>query len=453
MSRIVGPMSVTCVNCERRPPLSLIRCGQRTTSGLRVPPRCEAICLPHWNGVLLAHAHADGVVRVHHLGTPRLQPAPLQRELHLFLVGQREAVEHRSLVERSGWGAFQAGAVIPPDPDHDRVIELAHRLDRVQQPADVMVGVLRVARVHLHLAREHALAVLIQRIPGGHRLVARREDRVGRDHAELLLALERLLAKLVPALIEPPLVLLRPLLPDVMRRMAATGRVVQAPRLLGVMAANAVQPVDRLVGHRLWEVERLAVLTLLNPDELLVLGDHRVELTGLGSQETPVVIEPPAVRPVVKRTGRALLLLRRQMPLTDRRRRVPVLLQHLRERRRVLRQHRRITGESTRGFGDAPHPHRVMVTPRQQRRPRRRAHRRHVETVVPQPLRSDPVVIRGIDRAAERARIAKAGVVDQHHQHVRSTLRRLHVPDLLPARLRTTERLVRDAAEGWTADR
>ena len=55
-----------------------------------------------------------------------------------------------------------------------------------------------------------------------------------------------------------------------------------------------MQPIDRLVGHRLREVERLPVLSLLNADELLVLGDHRVELTGLRSQETPVVIEPPA---------------------------------------------------------------------------------------------------------------------------------------------------------------
>ncbi len=32
--------------------------GQATTIGSRVPPRWLAICLPHWNGVLLACAHA-----------------------------------------------------------------------------------------------------------------------------------------------------------------------------------------------------------------------------------------------------------------------------------------------------------------------------------------------------------------------------------------------------------
>jgi hypothetical protein len=47
-------------NWVRIPPLSLIRFGQEMTSGLRVPPKCEAICLPHWKGVSMAHAHPTG---------------------------------------------------------------------------------------------------------------------------------------------------------------------------------------------------------------------------------------------------------------------------------------------------------------------------------------------------------------------------------------------------------
>ena len=30
--------------------------GHCTTIGLRVPPRCEPTCLPHWKGVAPAHA-------------------------------------------------------------------------------------------------------------------------------------------------------------------------------------------------------------------------------------------------------------------------------------------------------------------------------------------------------------------------------------------------------------
>ena len=57
-SRIVGATSITWVNGVRRAPASLMWAGQWTTMGLRVPPRCEPTCLPHWNGVFPAHAQA-----------------------------------------------------------------------------------------------------------------------------------------------------------------------------------------------------------------------------------------------------------------------------------------------------------------------------------------------------------------------------------------------------------
>ena len=57
-SRMVGPMSMQWVNCERRSPSASIRLGHATTIGLRVPPRWLAICLPHWNGVFPACAQA-----------------------------------------------------------------------------------------------------------------------------------------------------------------------------------------------------------------------------------------------------------------------------------------------------------------------------------------------------------------------------------------------------------
>ncbi len=51
-------MSMQWVNWEHSAPASLIRAGQETTMPLRVPPRCEATCLPHWKGALPAHAQA-----------------------------------------------------------------------------------------------------------------------------------------------------------------------------------------------------------------------------------------------------------------------------------------------------------------------------------------------------------------------------------------------------------
>ena len=37
-----------------------MRAGQVMTIGLRVPPRWEATCLTHWNGVLPAQAQPTG---------------------------------------------------------------------------------------------------------------------------------------------------------------------------------------------------------------------------------------------------------------------------------------------------------------------------------------------------------------------------------------------------------
>ena len=55
-SRMVGAMSITWVNWERRPPASSMPFGQCTTVPLRVPPQCEATCLVHCSGVFMAQA-------------------------------------------------------------------------------------------------------------------------------------------------------------------------------------------------------------------------------------------------------------------------------------------------------------------------------------------------------------------------------------------------------------
>ena len=80
-------------------------------------------------------------------------------------------------------------------------------VDRVDQTADVVVGVLEEAGVDLHLAREHGLQLDRHVIPGGDLVVPGRELGVGRDHAECLLSSERLVAERVPPLVELALVL------------------------------------------------------------------------------------------------------------------------------------------------------------------------------------------------------------------------------------------------------
>ncbi len=50
-SRIVGTTSITWWNWWRMPPASLMRLGQAIAMPLRVPPKCDATCLVHLNGV------------------------------------------------------------------------------------------------------------------------------------------------------------------------------------------------------------------------------------------------------------------------------------------------------------------------------------------------------------------------------------------------------------------
>ena len=149
-------MSMTWVNCERSPPCS--RMPLRPVDDHRVAGAAEV------RGDLLAPVEravagpgpCRRVVRPHHVAAPGLEAAPLERELELLLVGQRDPVQRRQLVERAGQRALHAGAVVAPDVDHEGVVELAHLLDRVDHAADVPVGVLAEARVHLHLPRVEA---------------------------------------------------------------------------------------------------------------------------------------------------------------------------------------------------------------------------------------------------------------------------------------------------------
>ena len=338
--------------------------------------------------------------------------------------------------------ALHARAVVAPDPDHERVVELAHLLDLGEQPADVPVRVLGVTGVDLHLARVQPLLRLTQGIPLRERVVLR-QLRVVRDNAELLLARERLLADSVPALVELAFVLVRPLGRHLVGSVAAPGRVVHEPGTARPLGAHSPQPVDGFLGHVVWEVVRLVVLALWNTLDLLVLGDQRVVLARLAAEEAPVVVEPEAGRPAVEGPGRALLVVGRQMPLADGGGHIAVLLQDPRERRAVAGDGGVVAGERARELGDEAEADSVLVASREHRRPRWRAHRGDVEAVVAQSLVGHAREVRRVDRASERARVAKAGIVDQHEQHVRSALRRLDVHRLVPVRLRSLERLLR----------
>ena len=143
---------------------------------------------------------------------PGIDAAVLVDQLELLLGLDVDAVQERHLVERARRRPLEAGAVVAPDVEDQRVVEVAHLLDGVEEAADVPVGVVHEAGVDLHLPRVELLRGVVERVPGVEEIGPLGQHCVLRDHAELLLALEDLLADLVPALVELALVLVGPLL-------------------------------------------------------------------------------------------------------------------------------------------------------------------------------------------------------------------------------------------------
>ena len=197
----------------------------------------------------------------------------------------------------------------------------------------------------------------------------------------------------------------------------------------------------------------LVVELLRGADDLLVLRETGVPLARPATQDPVEVVEPPAVRPAVERPCGTLLAVRCQVPLADRRRAVAVVPEDPGQGRAVPREVGGIAGEPTRELADRAEPHRVVVPPGQQCRPRRRAQRGDVEAVVAQATLGQPRVVGRLDRSAERARVAEPRIVDEHQQHVGGPVRRPRVLDQVPVGLGAGESLVDDSRERLAPDR
>ncbi len=162
--------------------------------------------------------------------------APDVVPFHLIVDRHRDAVEERDFVGRAERAALGAGAVVAVDVDDERVVELAHVLDGLDDAADLVVVVGRIGGEDFHLLDEELLLL-------GRAVIPVLEDirRPGlqlgvlRDHAEPLLVLEDPLAQLVPAVVEEVHVadLLHPFLGRMMRRVRGAGRVLDEERLAG----------------------------------------------------------------------------------------------------------------------------------------------------------------------------------------------------------------------------
>ena len=330
----------------------------------------------------------------------------------------RHPVEVGQLVEGAVHRAFGGGAVVTDDVVDDRVVEDLEVLEGVDDPADVVVGVLQEPGEHLHLAGQHRLELVGHVVPRRDLGVAAGELGVGGDDAELLLAGEDPLALHVPAVVELTAVAVGPLLGDVVRRMGRPVGEVDEERLVRHQRLLLTHPADGPVGQVLGQVVALfgrgRRLDWRRP-----VVERRVPLVVLAADEPVERLEPTTTgRPGVERTHRRRLPHRHLVALAELRRRVSVQLQRHRQRRLGVRSQRVVAGRGRRRLGDAAHADRVMVAARQQRGSRRRAQGAGVEPVVPQPTGRQPFRRRHPARPPERGRRAEPDVVEQDDQHV-----------------------------------
>ena len=205
--------------------------------------------------------------------------------------------------------ALGARAVVAADVHDQRVVELAHVLDRLDDAANLVVGVSEVGPEHVGLLDEELLLVPAQRIPLRQILRPRRELGVRRDDAEALLVGEDRIAELVPAIVEQVHVadLLDPFLGGMMRRMDAAGHVIDEERLVGRDLVEFLHVLDRVIGHGRGQVPAGVVAERV--DRRRVAEQVRLPLAGVAADEAVEVLEAHPVGPLVEWPG-----LARQFP-------------------------------------------------------------------------------------------------------------------------------------------
>ena len=236
----------------------------------------------------------------------------LQHEVDVGALGH--VVEVGVLVEQPVHQAFGAGAVVAGDVEDQRVVELTHVLDRLDDPARLVVGHVEVGGEDLGLAGEELLLLGREILPildvGG----LLRQLGVRRDDAELLLLLEDPLADHVPALVEAALLLVDVGLRHVVRGVNGARSEVDEEGLLRGERLLEAHPLDGLRGHVVHEV---VVRIVRGLDAVLVVEESGRPLVRLTTHEAVELVEALEVRPPGQGPGGADLPHRRLVPLAE----------------------------------------------------------------------------------------------------------------------------------------
>ncbi len=356
-----------------------------------------------------------------------------------------QPVEEGDLVRGAQGPALGARSVVAVDVDDQRVVEFADVVDRLDDAADLVVGIGGIGGEDLDLPDEELLLDVGQLVP---RLdVLRRpgrERRVLRHEAHLLLVLEDGFTQRLVAVVEEVhrLDLLDPFLRRVVRRVGGAGGIFHEEGLGRIDLVHVGDPVDRVVGHAGDQVP-LAFLPIERIDLRGVAEQVRLPLVGVATDESVEILEAHAGRPLVERSGLACHEGRRVVVLAEPRGVVAVVEQDPPDGRLVLGDDAVVAGKPGGLLGDHAKAGRVVVPPGDQRRAGRRTERCRMDVGVAQAFGGQLVHRRRRDDAAEGARYAEAGIVGDDQQYVRGVCWR-HDPRRPPRR--RLQRVVLDLA-------
>ena len=346
---------------------------------------------------------------------------PRQVRVEVGLAEQVHVVRRRAL------GLTLARRAVVRGEQHDRVLELVRLGQARQEAAEALVDGVDHAGVGLHVAGEEALVVGSQVLPGRDVMaglgVPRRQLHPVGHQPEGPHPLEALGAHDVPARVVAAPVASHVLGTAVERRVHRAVGQVQEERAGGIGRLRGADHLQRPLGDVVGEV---VVLVEGVHVHLVVVLHEPVRLVQVREPvEDPVeAVEAALARPGVTRSGIGAVRVLGQVPLAHHEGGVAGSAVRLGRGGDVGRELHRVAGEPGIAVRDVAHAGPMRVHAGQQRRPRRRAHRRRVVVGEPQPALGEGIQVRRGDLGAVAAEVAVAEVVGEDDHDVRRTGRR-----------------------------
>ena len=341
------------------------------------------------------------------------------------------AVEELVLVDRTVRRALTGSAVVRAVED-DRVLQLPGLLEVVDDPPDLGVGVLGKAGEDLRQPGEQFLLVGVERIPRPHSIIGCRNVRGQRiyrcqlgvlgQHALLDHPGQHPIPVGLVTVVELALVLVDVLLRSLVRSMIGPRTEPHVPGLGRVGRILVAQHPDRFVGQVFGEVVALFGAVGLF-DEPVVLDEVGIPLVGLPAEESVEPVEALLQRPLRLAAPAGHILFGHVVVLAHPECAVAVVLKHLSDGGALRGQPGSHAGKTVGALGDRPRTVHVLAAAGQEAGARRRAQRRGVELGVPQPVVGQALQDRHVDAPAVGRPGRQSGVVVEHDEDVRRTVR------------------------------